>query len=78
MHKKLTGFLGREVEVWTTENTEPWMGILKEADPDTVCIMIDELETYIVTSKIVAFRLSEGEQGGDEAEDDDDEDETRS
>lgn len=73
MHKKLGQFVNREVEVWTTENTEPWMGILKECDADTVCIMIDELETYIVTSKIVAFRLSEGEQGApDEREDDDD------
>ena len=76
MHKKLAQFLNREVEVWTTENTEPWMGILKECDADAACIMIDELETYIVTSKIVAFRLSEGEQGGadgDEgAEDDED------
>jgi ribosome maturation factor RimP len=78
MHKKLTPFLGREVEVWTTENTEPWMGILKEADADTVCIMIDELETYIVTSKIVAFRLSEGEQGGEEGdEEEEDENEGR-
>ncbi|HEX7900965.1 MAG TPA: hypothetical protein VF950_24615 [Planctomycetota bacterium] len=76
MHKKLAQFLNREVEVWTTENTEPWMGILKECDADAACIMIDELETYIVTSKIVAFRLSEGEQGGNDgdegAEDDDD------
>lgn len=73
MHKKLGQFVNREVEVWTTENTEPWMGILKECDADTVCIMIDELETYIVTSKIVAFRLSEGEQGApDEREEDDD------
>lgn len=63
MHKKLAQFVTREVEVWTTENTEPWMGILKECDADTACIMIDELETYIVTGKIVAFRLSEGEQG---------------
>ena len=76
MHKKLAQFLNRDVEVWTTENTEPWMGILKECDADAACIMIDELETYIVTSKIVAFRLSEGEQGGTDAdegaEDDDD------
>lgn len=74
MHKKLAQFLNREVEVWTTENTEPWMGILKECDADAACIMIDELETYIVTCKIVAFRLSEGEQGsgdGDEGDEDD-------
>ena len=74
MHKKLGQFVNREVEVWTTENTEPWMGILKECDADTVCIMIDELETYIVTSKIVAFRLSEGEQGAPEEEGDEDDD----
>lgn len=75
MHKKLAQFLNREVEVWTTENTEPWMGILKECDADAACIMIDELETYIVTGKIVAFRLSEGEQGAadpDEGDEDDD------
>ena len=63
MLKKLVDFVDREVEIWTQENTEPWMGILKEANPDLVTILIDELETYIVTSKIVAFRLSEGEQG---------------
>jgi ribosome maturation factor RimP len=74
MHKKLGQFVNREVEVWTTENTEPWMGILKECDADTVCIMIDELETYIVTSKIVAFRLSEGEQGAPDEREEDDED----
>ena len=75
MLKRLVEFVDREVEIWTTENTEPWMGILKEADAETVQIMIDELETYIVTAKIVAFRLSEGEQGaaeGDESEEDDD------
>lgn len=71
MYKKLAQYLDREVEVWTTENTEPWMGILKECDAETVCVMIDELETWIVTSKIVAFRLSEGEQGGDEDDEDD-------
>jgi hypothetical protein len=66
MLKKLAEYLGREVEVWTTENTEPWMGILKEANADYIQIMIDELSTFLVTNKIVAFRLSEGEQGGDE------------
>ncbi len=67
--KKLAEFVGREIEVWTMENTEPWMGILKEVGPDLVTLLIDELETYIV-----AFRLSEGEQeasteggGGEEA-----------
>jgi hypothetical protein len=70
MLKKLAEFVDREVEIWTTENTEPWMGVLKAADPDFVTIMIDELETHIVTNKIVAFRLSEGEQGvtGDDDE----------
>jgi ribosome maturation factor RimP len=63
MLKKLAEFLEREVEIWTTENTEPWMGILKEVNPDLVTLLIDELETYLVTNKIVAFRLSEGEQG---------------
>jgi hypothetical protein len=74
MLKKLAEFVGREVEVWTTENTEPWMGILKEANPDFISIMIDELSTFLVTNKIVAFRLSEGEQGGpdDESEEEDD------
>ena len=74
MLKKLVEFVGREVEVWTTENTEPWMGILKEANQDYIAIMIDELSTFLVTNKIVAFRLSEGEQGGDE-EDPEQEDE---
>ena len=75
MLKKLAEYLGREVEVWTTENTEPWMGILKEANGDYILLMIDELQTYLVTNKVVAFRLSEGEQGtseeqGEEEEDD--------
>ena len=69
MLKKLAEYLGREVEIWTTENTEPWMGILKEANADYILLMIDELSTYLVTNKIVAFRLSEGEQGtGEEDE----------
>ena len=68
MLKKLAEYLGREVEVWTTENTEPWMGILKEANADYLMLMIDELSTYIVSNKIVAFRLSEGEQGAAEEE----------
>jgi len=66
MLKKLAEYLGREVEIWTTENTEPWMGILKEANADYVSLMIDELSTFLVTNKIVAFRLSEGEQGDDD------------
>ena len=73
MLKKLVEFVGREVEVWTTENTEPWMGILKEANPDYISIMIDELATFLVTSKIVAFRLSEGEQGGPDDESEEEE-----
>jgi hypothetical protein len=74
MLKKLAEFVGREVEVWTTENTEPWMGILKEANPDFISIMIDELSTFLVTNKIVAFRLSEGEQGGPDEESEEEED----
>ena len=64
--KKLVEYLEREVEIWTTENVEPWMGILKEVQPEFVTLMIDELETYLVSNKIVAFRLSEAEQGGEE------------
>jgi len=73
MLKKLAEFVGREVEIWTTENTEPWMGILKEATPEYVSIMIDELSTFLVTGKIVAFRLSEGEQGGPDDESEEEE-----
>lgn len=62
MLKKLAELIDREVEIWTTENTEPWMGILKEVTPEYVTLRIDDLETCIVTGKIVAFRLSEGEQ----------------
>lgn len=75
MLKKLAEYLGREVEVWTTENTEPWMGILKEANGDYILLMIDELQTFLVTNKIVAFRLSEGEQGSSEEESEEEEDE---
>lgn len=73
MIKKLAEFIEREVEIWTEENTEPWEGILREVTPDFVTIHIDQLETYIRTDKIVAFRLSEGEQGGrkEEAGDED-------
>ena len=74
MLKKLAEYLGREVEVWTTENTEPWMGILKEANADYIMLMIDELSTYLVTNKVVAFRLSEGEQGASEEEQEQEED----
>ena len=74
MLKKLAEYLGREVEVWTTENTEPWMGILKEANADFIMLMIDELSTYLVTNKVVAFRLSEGEQGASEEETSEEED----
>jgi len=71
MLKKLTEYIDREVEIWTQENTEPWMGILKEVTPEFVVIDIDQIETLIVPGKIVAFRLSEGEQGaaGEEHED---------
>jgi len=74
MLKKLAEYLGREVEVWTTENTEPWMGILKEANGDYILLMIDELQTYLVTNKVVAFRLSEGEQGTSEEEGEEEDD----
>ncbi|HVE38510.1 MAG TPA: hypothetical protein VNM14_01395 [Planctomycetota bacterium] len=74
MLKKLAEYLGREVEVWTTENTEPWMGILKEANADYIMLMIDELSTFLVTNKVVAFRLSEGEQGTSEEEGSEEED----
>jgi hypothetical protein len=66
--KKLVEYLDREVEIWTTENVEPWMGILKDVQPEYVTLMIDELESCIVSGKIVAFRLSEAEQGGGEGE----------
>lgn len=66
MLKKLAEFLEREVEIWTQENTEPWMGILREVNEEYVLLDIDQIETMIVPSKIVAFRLSEGEQGGGE------------
>ena len=72
MLKKLAEYLGREVEVWTTVNTEPWMGILKEANADYLMLMIDELSTFLVTNKVVAFRLSEGEQGASDEEREDD------
>jgi len=68
MLKKLTEYIDREVEIWTQENTEPWMGILKEVTPEFVVIDIDQIETLIVPGKIVAFRLSEGEQGATEGE----------
>jgi hypothetical protein len=74
MLKKLVEYLGREVEIWTTENTEPWMGILKEANADYIMLMIDELSTFLVTNKVVAFRLSEGEQGTSEEEGSEEED----
>jgi ribosome maturation factor RimP len=66
--KKLVEFLDREVEIWTEENTEPWEGILREVQPEYVILHIDQLETYICAEKIVAFRLSEGEQTGGEEE----------
>lgn len=68
MLKKLVEYLEREVEIWTAENVEPWMGLLKEVQPEYVVLMIDELETYLVANKIVAFRLSEAEQGGSSEE----------
>jgi len=73
MLKKLVEFVDREVEIWTEENTEPWEGILREVTPDYVVLHIDQLETYICAAKVVAFRLSEGEQTGARAETDDEE-----
>jgi len=69
--KKLAEYIDREVEIWTQENTEPWMGILKEVSADFIVLDIDQIETLIVPGKVVAFRLSEGEQGagGEEHED---------
>jgi hypothetical protein len=63
MLKKLAEFLEREVEIWTEENTEPWVGLLKQVSADCIVLDIDQLETYLNAHKIVAFRLSEGEQG---------------
>ena len=68
MLKKLAEYIDREVEIWTQENTEPWMGILKEVTADFVTLDIDQIETLIVPEKIVAFRLSEGEQGAGHGE----------
>ena len=68
MLKKLSEYLDREVEIWTQENTEPWMGILKDVTPEFVTLDIDQIETMIVPGKIVAFRLSEGEQGAGHGE----------
>lgn len=73
MLKKLAEFVDREVEIWTEENTEPWEGILREVTPDYVVLHIDQLETYICAGKVVAFRLSEGEQTGARAEEGEDE-----
>jgi hypothetical protein len=73
--KKLTEFLDREVEIWTQENTEPWEGILRDVTPDYVVLHIDQLETYVCAEKIVAFRLSEGEQTGAGAGEEEDEEE---
>lgn len=73
MLKKLVEFLDREVEIWTMENTEPWEGILREVNPDFVVLHIDQLETYLASDKIVAFRLSEGEQAAGSSEDEESE-----
>jgi hypothetical protein len=71
MLKKLVEFVDREVEIWTEENTEPWEGILREVNAAYVVLHIDQLETYLCAEKIVAFRLSEGEQTGAAVDDDD-------
>lgn len=56
MIRKLAEFLGREVEIWTDENPEPWLGTLREVTPSYIVLQIDELSTYIASPKIVAFR----------------------
>lgn len=76
MLKKLVEFLEREVEIWTEENTEPWVGLLKAVTDSYIVLDIDQLETYINAHKVVAFRLSEGEQGvvhDDEADEEEEE-----
>lgn len=59
MLKKLVQFLGQEVEIWTQENPEPWLGTLREVNPEYILIQIDEMDTYIASGKVVAFRLAE-------------------
>jgi len=68
MLKKLVEYLGQEVEIWTQENPEPWLGTLREVTNDYVLIQIDELDTFIASDKIVAFRMAEDhehEEGGE-------------
>ncbi len=77
MLKKLVEFLEREVEIWTEENTEPWVGLLKEVTDTYIVLDIDQLETYINAHKVVAFRLSEGEQGVVHEDDADEEEDER-
>lgn len=66
MLKKLVEFLGQEVEIWTEENPEPWMGTLREVNTSFVTLQIDEMDTFISSEKIVAFRLAEEHEHGPE------------
>jgi len=66
MLKKLVEFLGQEVEIWTQENPEPWLGTLREVNPDYVMIQIDEMDTFIASEKIVAFRQAEDQEAEEE------------
>ena len=69
MLKKLVEFLGQEVEIWTQENPEPWMGMLREVTPEYILLQIDEMETFVSSEKIVAFRLAEDHDHEDLEED---------
>ena len=66
MLKKLVEFLGQEVEIWTQGNPEPWLGTLREVNPDYVMIQIDEMDTFIASEKIVAFRQAEDHEAEEE------------
>lgn len=68
MLKKLVEFLGQEIELWTDENPEPWMGTLREVSPEYILIQIDEMDTYISSDKLVAFRLAEEPEDDEESE----------
>ena len=68
MLKKLVEHLGQEVDIWTQENPEPWMGTLREVTPEYVLIQIDEMDTFISSEKIVAFRLAQDHEHEEESE----------
>ncbi len=67
MLKKLVEHLGEEVDIWTQENPEPWMGTLREVTPEYVLIQIDEMDTFISSVKIVAFRLAQDHEHEEES-----------